>query len=627
MFDSQSINLNDFKIIKNIDDGQFGAVYLVESQDTHKKYAAKVIKHECNTENDQNSFSNDINFYLKIKNPAILNILGYSLKDFDQKPFPTLIADYAENGSLKKVFDDSHNSNFPNNLTNTNKYIILLGITLGMKYLHSLGIMHRNLKPCHILLDENYYPLITDFLYSNTSDEQLTKIILESNSPSYIAPEVFLGNPYTYKSDIYSFSLIAYELVTGKKPYLDFKNIDDLKEAITHGKRPDLSLVPNGKIRSFLSKCWSEKPSDRPSFNQIFKEISKFRYKLIFDANQNYEKVTQYLELFSVGEEYQNQKNLENNQDLMNKSDSGDANSMLKYGIMLRNGEGAPICKEKAAQYFEKASELGNVDAMYIYAVMLRDGEGIPVNKEKAAQYFKKAADLGNEKAMNNYGVMLCDGDGVSIDKKEAAKYIKMSAEHGNSDAMNNYANMLRNGEGIIVDKKEASRYYKLSAEKGNSSAMFNYAGMLHEADGIPRDKEEEIKYIKMAADLGNDYAMYNYAMMRRDGEYLEEDKQEAARYFKMCAESGNPNAMFNYASMLHEGDGIPVNKEEAANYYKCAAELGNSNAMFNYAGILHLGDGVPVDDKKAAEYLKKSAELGNEDALLLCQVYGCSIY
>lgn len=75
-----------------------------------------------------------------------------------EKKNPTIILDYMKNGSLDKYFLKPKNEQ-----PNQKKYIILLGISLGMKYLHSLGVIHRDLKPANILLDDNLYPQICDF--------------------------------------------------------------------------------------------------------------------------------------------------------------------------------------------------------------------------------------------------------------------------------------------------------------------------------------------------------------------------------------------------------------------------------------------------------------------------------
>lgn len=296
MFDKYIIDLNDYKIIKAIGSGGFGIVYLIEQESTHRLYSAKVSKFNIETVQDQKSFFHELEALSKTNHPSILSFLGFNLKNFENDNFPTIITEYMSNGSLDQALKKQ------SFLTMNNKYIILYGIAEGMKYLHSQGIIHRDLKPGNILLNDNLYPYICDFGLSKLSDLSISSITFDSfvGTPVYMAPEIFLEKRLTNKVDVYSFSIIAYQLITGKDPFPDIKSIFKLQREVTNGKRPDLTCIENEYIRFLLNKWWSMEPDDRPTFKQIIEEIKDDRFRKAIGIENN-SKVENYLNIFISG--------------------------------------------------------------------------------------------------------------------------------------------------------------------------------------------------------------------------------------------------------------------------------------------------------------------------------------
>ena len=278
------LDLSNFEIIQPIGEGQHENVFLVEDVHTKKKYAAKVSKLDCSTTTQQIAFFEEIRVYSKVKNPAILSLYGFNLVNFEQKHFPTIIRDYMSNDSLDKLLEKERQVQSPPEFNPTTKYIILLGTALGMKYLHSQGIIHKDLKPYNILLDENYYPKIYNFGLSRLSEEQFSNILNESKSgsPIYLAPEIISGESYSYKADVYSFSYILYELLSGKLPIIECDDFSHIDEDIKNGKRPDLSIIQDPGIQELLTLCWSNNSSERPTFDEIVQIILQERFQQNF---------------------------------------------------------------------------------------------------------------------------------------------------------------------------------------------------------------------------------------------------------------------------------------------------------------------------------------------------------
>ena len=284
-------DLKNFEIIEEIGHGSCGKVHMVKNIKTETILAAKVYQNEIKTTSDQISFFQEITIFLKIRNPAVLSIFGFNMLNFEGKQFPTIITNYMKNGSLRHLLNEYPCFSW------AKKYLILLGIAEGMKYLHSQNIIHFDLKPENILLDELYHPHICDFgeselFQSNLSEIKINKFV---GTPLYMAPEIFLNEPCTFKIDVFSFSMIAYEILTGQKLSSRFRSIFQLKLFILMGKRPNLNIINNENIKLFLSKCWSKNPQDRPTFNEIVDEIKHPFFRNYMNVDDI--KVEQYLHL------------------------------------------------------------------------------------------------------------------------------------------------------------------------------------------------------------------------------------------------------------------------------------------------------------------------------------------
>lgn len=578
------VNLDDYKVEESISNGQYGSVYIVHKKsDPNLKYAAKVSRDEIIDKDDQERFFKDITPISIIKNPAILNYYGFNIKNFKNEYKPTILMDLMPNGSLRDLL--TKHPDFPS----SKKYIIMLGVAKGMHHLHAHDVIHRDLKPENILIDHNYYPRICDFGESKVSDIQLTEISMKTcrGTPGYMAPEIYTEDEpsYTYKVDIFSFSIVAYELITGIFPYQGQNQLKILKN-IAEGRMPDLNYIHNDHIRKFLRRCWSKNASERPTFSQIITEILRREFKEAMEADEG--EIEGYLSLFSEGEiENENPLSIEI------KADEGDVDSMVKIATMFLLGDKVTENKRKAAYYYRMAADNGNVDAMYAYGHMLYIGHGISKSYFTSCSYYRRANNCNDADAMFRFANKLYHGIGFPVDKSTAMEYFKKAADRGNEDAIYIYGYLKYNGD-VKIKKSESASYFKLAADKGRPDAMHNYARMLFNGDGVRKNKLEAIHYYKLAADAGHSDSCFIYATLLYNGKEIEMNKQNAAFYYKKAADKGNLNAIMNYATMLYNGDGIPRDKVNALKYYELASQKKDPEAIQKVSKMRGIDNIIP---------------------------------
>jgi eukaryotic-like serine/threonine-protein kinase len=109
---------------------------------------------------------------------------------------------------------------------------IIRQLLAGLGYAHARGVIHRDVKPPNILLDDDGQIKITDFGIARIDTSTLTQIGEVMGSPGYMSPEQFAGNEIDARSDIYSAGVIAYELLTGRKPFIG-SNVEVMHKVVS----------------------------------------------------------------------------------------------------------------------------------------------------------------------------------------------------------------------------------------------------------------------------------------------------------------------------------------------------------------------------------------------------------
>ena len=177
-----------------------------------------------------------------------------------------------EGGSLHEFLHRRTASSSP--LTAEAQHSIALDVARGLTYLHSLGWMHRDVKPSNVLLDSATPPRakVGDFGLS-------TRIGFEAHVATvgthcYMAPEVYF-QAYSTRADVYAFGILLWELIYAERPFQSYREQGKvaLVVAITmHDRRPELRsgavAVPCGYAR-VASACWATDVGKRPGMAQV----------------------------------------------------------------------------------------------------------------------------------------------------------------------------------------------------------------------------------------------------------------------------------------------------------------------------------------------------------------------
>ena len=270
-------NLKDFQKIGKLGSGSYGTVFKIRNTNTNEIFAAKVIHFH---ENYELTVKREIDILIQIQHPTIIELQGYSNKDFDENIQKTIIMKYMPKGSLSDLIDKVNRGFCPDDYNHTKQQIILIGISRGMMILHEQNVIHRDLKPENILLENDYSPRITDFGLSKFYDPDNSMYQSTNNvgTMAYIAPEILMGDKYNIKADVYSFGILMYEILNSERVYnkMDKKaTFVSFAIKIANGTRPEFKGdIINEGLKNLIERCWSKNFDERPTFSEIFLKLS-----------------------------------------------------------------------------------------------------------------------------------------------------------------------------------------------------------------------------------------------------------------------------------------------------------------------------------------------------------------
>ncbi|RIB29055.1 kinase-like domain-containing protein, partial [Gigaspora rosea] len=164
------------------------------------------------------------------------------------------------------------------------KVRLLTSIASDLQIIHSQGFIHRDLHSGNILLYNLYSAYIADLglsaLANIGSNDKVCGML------PYMAPEVLCSNAYSTASDVYSFGIIAYEIVSGIPIYHDIPHDIQLRRMIVFNNlRPIIPPSVPKLVQELIVKCWNAQPDKRPTSKDVFDTISMWNSDMFNDIS------------------------------------------------------------------------------------------------------------------------------------------------------------------------------------------------------------------------------------------------------------------------------------------------------------------------------------------------------
>ena len=259
---------NRYKILDHLGTGGMATVWLGYDTILDRQVAIKTFKIDANDEDAVKRFNREAKAVTSLSHPNIVSI--YDVEN--EGEFYYLILEYVKGMTLKDYM--IKNPRIPIETI----VHIAKQIASGLSHAHQNGIIHRDIKPQNILMNDNLTCKITDFGIARAyGDTTLTQTNQMLGTVYYLSPEQARGNVATAQSDIYSLGILIFEMITGQIP---FKGESAVAIALKHLQEelPDIDKyrenVPQS-VKNIVLKATMKNPNERYiSSKELFEDLS-----------------------------------------------------------------------------------------------------------------------------------------------------------------------------------------------------------------------------------------------------------------------------------------------------------------------------------------------------------------
>ena len=256
--------MNDFKIISKLGEGAYSTVYKVRRIVDNNIYALKKVKLLNLSEKEKQNSLNEVRLLASIKSNFVIS---YKEAFFDEKDSTLgIVMEFADGGDLyQKIVEHKKSAMF---FEETDIWRIFIQILKGLKALHDLKILHRDLKSANVFLSTDGTAKLGDLNVSKVARRGLG--YTQTGTPYYASPEVWKDQPYDNKSDIWSLGCVLYEMITLRPPFRA-QNMEGLYNKVIKGQFNRIPDRFSNELFEIVKLLIQVNTDTRPSCDEILR--------------------------------------------------------------------------------------------------------------------------------------------------------------------------------------------------------------------------------------------------------------------------------------------------------------------------------------------------------------------
>ena len=254
--------MNDFQIISKLGEGAYSTVFKVKRNIDNQIYALKKVKLLNLSEKEKENSLNEVRILASVKSNFVVS---YKEAFFDEKDNTLcIVMEFADRGDLyQKIVQHKKSAQF---FEESDIWQIFIQLVKGLKALHDLKILHRDMKSANVFLFSNGSAKLGDLNVSKVARRGLG--YTQTGTPYYASPEVWKDKPYDNKSDVWSLGCVLYEMITLRPPFRA-QDMEGLFKKVCKGQYSRIPDRFSDDLFTIVQFLLQVNPATRPSCEQI----------------------------------------------------------------------------------------------------------------------------------------------------------------------------------------------------------------------------------------------------------------------------------------------------------------------------------------------------------------------
>ena len=253
-----------FVLEREIGSGGMSRVFLGRDEVLDRPVAVKLLKPGFGETDIGTRFRREGRTAAKLSHPNIVQVYDAGEGEFEGRETSFIVMEYVPGGDLKRLLDER-------GALSGGELARLSGVAAGLAHAHARGVIHRDIKPHNILLDENRRPKLADFGIARALDATFaTRTGSYLGTALYSSPEQLRGEGVTPKSDIYSLGATLYQAATGQPPFVG-SPIEIASQHVSKEPTPpgELNDAVSESLEALILDCLKKDPDSRPTADEV----------------------------------------------------------------------------------------------------------------------------------------------------------------------------------------------------------------------------------------------------------------------------------------------------------------------------------------------------------------------